>query len=483
MPLPRNPRPHFLLPDSVTTTSLYRAPNSGGRNVLVPAQPRGIHAQLLRADLAAVALAFVDIKPQQQEAGWASGFGLTVRFASFPDVRLAIDTLEQKNAGIELLSVREEGEQTIASVWIPEGKLAVFERKIADYVSEKTDKNGKPRDNQRFIDAIRDIRAAVIDDLWVDESALPPDSQIARFEAWISTSSLSAAGRRSPALVSTDVRIERFRHMAALADLQVGEKVLRFPERAVLQVRGTVAQLRNSVHILGQLAELRRAPETPDFFMHLAPNEQQEWTGELLQRTQIQPPGDHVPYVCVLDTGCTQGHPLLAYALHPDDMHTVDPAWGTDDQNGHGTEQSGLALWGDLTGPLEHQGAVVISHRLESVKLLPRDHANLNEHFGPLTAQAVSLPEIGAPFRRRVFSMAITSTETTLRGRPTAWSAEVDALASDWAGSGEAPRLMVLSAGNVIGQRSGQYPAVNSLTSIEDPAQAWNALSARVKIT
>ncbi|WP_420464557.1 S8 family peptidase [Panacagrimonas sp.] len=478
MTLPRNPRPHLLLPDNLTKTEPYRANNAGSRNIEIPAQPRGRQALQLRAGLEQAATSFAQIKTEQQAAGWESGFGLTVRFASFPDVELAIDSLDQRQAGIELLNVRQSGTETLAAVWVPEGKLELFERKIADYVAQKTDKNGNPRDNRKLVDAIREIRTAVIEDLWIDDSPVPPDNEIARFEAWISTPRAEAKGDASQIGAAVlNARIERFKRIARLAQLQVGEKALQFPERAVLQVRGTIAQLRGSVHLLGQVAELRRAPETPHFFMHLAPDEQREWATELLGRTQFPPPDDTVPYVCVLDTGSTQAHPLLAPALAPADLHSVNPAWGTADENGHGTEQSAIALWGDLAVPMESGAPVALRHRLESVKLMPHDDANREEHFGPLTAEAVSRPEIHAPFRRRLFSLAVTSTKTTMRGRPTAWSAEVDALTSDWSGNGESPRLMIVSGGNVPEQKPNEYSACNSTTSIEDPAQAWNALT------
>lgn len=425
------------------------------------------------------------IKAQQQAADWSEGFGLTVRFSSFPDVNLALDSLDLKSHGIELLSVREQGAETLAAVWIPEGKLEVFESEIADYLARKTDSIGRPRDHRKLLDAIQEIRTAVIEDLWIADKPLPADGQVQDFEAWLATprtpteeAAAPAAGRRRPrrsAYTPADVRISRFLRIARVAGFTVSDEALRFPEHAVFQVRGTFAQWRSSAHLLGQLAELRPAPETPTFFAGLPANEQADWSRELLARSQFPPPNAPVPHVCILDTGGYLAHPLLAPALAPADLHTADPNWGTDDQHGHSTQQAGLALWGDLVEPLASQQPVVLGHRLESVKLLPTNNANQGKHLGNLTRDAVSQPEIAAPNRKRLFSMAVTA-DPALRGKPTAWSAEVDALASDWAGDGESPRLLIVSGGNVDVQRI-QYPARNELTSIEDPAQAWNALT------
>ena len=467
--MPRNPRPHFLLPGVVTTTAAYQTPNRGGRPYATPPRDRQEQAALLRARLANVAEAMSVSRTEQEESGWDSGFGLTVLFTSFPDVQLAIDSLEQKAAGIELLSVREQDGGTLASVWIPDGKLEVFERKVAAYLERAA------HDNQKLIDAIRDIRTAVVEDLWTDEAPLPSDDTLARFEVWVSAPIVGARGTRS--MLPPDARLERFREAAQMAGLIVSETALRFPERMVLQVRGTLGQIRGSAHLLGQVAELRYAPESAHFFMELPREDQQEWGRELLQRATFLPPNDRTPYVCILDTGVTQAHPLLMPALSTADMYTVNPGWGTFDDHGHGTEQSGIAIWGDLTDALVGQHLIAVSHRLESVKIQPGDGVNSDEHLGPITLQAISRPEIAVPGRRRLFSMAITSTRTTLRGKPTAWSATVDALTSDWADNGSAPRLMIVSGGNVDHDRGGDYFARNTTTSIEDPAQAWNAVT------
>jgi hypothetical protein len=195
---------------------------------------------------------------------------------------------------------------------------------------------------------------------------------------------------------------------------------------------------------------------------------------------QFTQPGEHVPYVCVLDTGVNRGHPVLVPALDPADLHTVEPAWGTNDDDGHGTNMAGLALIGDLTAALATQGPIEFSHRLESVKLLPHDGYNGGDakHHGYLTTEAVARPEVTAPQRLRVFEMAVTARDNRDRGRPSAWSAAIDRLAADAEGGGATPRVIVVSAGNVDDPNAwSQYPASNTTDGIHDPAQAWNALT------
>ena len=125
--------------------------------------------------------------------------------------------------------------------------------------------------------------------------------------------------------------------MAEKIGFQVASAELEFPERTVLLTHGTKGQMKNSVMLLNHVAELRRAKETAEFFDSLLPIEQQKWVEELLGRIDFSAENMLVPYICILDTGVNRGHPLLAPVLASGDVHTVDPNWGVDDQEGHGT--------------------------------------------------------------------------------------------------------------------------------------------------
>ncbi len=71
--------------------------------------------------------------------------------------------------------------------------------------------------------------------------------------------------------------------------------------------------------------------------------------------------------------------------------------------------------------------------------------------------------------------MAVTSDIGTNRGRPSSWSAAVDQLCF---GDEGARRLILISAGNVReGLSQAGYPARNEIEPIENPAQAWNAIT------
>jgi hypothetical protein len=70
--------------------------------------------------------------------------------------------------------------------------------------------------------------------------------------------------------------------------------------------------------------------------------------------------------------------------------------------------------------------------------------------------------------------MAITA-DARDRGKPSSWSAAIDNLACGEIN--DTRRLIIISAGNVGLTERADYPAYNETASVQDPAQAWNALT------
>ena len=430
----------------------------------------------------------------QRNAGMSEGLGISVEFESFPDVELAFESLARERSGIELLNVRHDESRpgvtvAMATVFVPDGKLGHFENRIRDYLEHKVDAIGRSRDNRRLIDAIHQIRAATLRALWTDASAFPSEDEGSLWwEVW-----LPAGKDRQEILANFRARVDAIGQGHArdvgpniVADspagnirMRLAEGQIYFPERTVVLVRASVGQLQQSMLVLNSIAELRRARDTAEFFDSLRPDEQQQWLNDLIRRSNYPSEGDSVPHVCLLDTGVNRGHRLLAPALNVSDTHTVNPSWGTEDRDGHGTEMAGLALAGNLKQYLVSAETINYSHRLESVKLLPRGGTNKKDPLlhGYITTQAVSRPEIQAPDRSRVFGMAVTTKDNRGLGEPSAWSATIDKLAADVDGQGANPRLLILSAGNTQTDDWHLYPAVNDTDGIHDPGQAWNALT------
>ena len=430
----------------------------------------------------------------QRQSGMSKGIGISVEFESFPGIDLAFESLARDRSGIELLNVRRdeslvEGGVTQATVFVPDGKLSHFEDLIKDYLGEKVDARGHSRDNRRLVDAIQRIRAGTLRALWTDNSEFPSEDEGPLWwEVWLpggkNRQEVLAEFRSRVDVIGQGIASEGTSGDATNAPvpgvrMRIAEGQIEFPERTVVLLHASVGDMQQSALLLNSIAELRRARDTAEFFDSLEPDEQREWLENLMSRSNYPLEGESVPHVCLLDTGVNRGHRLLEPALGASDVHTVEPSWGTDDGDGHGTEMAGLALAGNLVEHLGSADAIEFPHRLESVKLLPVDGANSGDPIlhGYITAEAVSRPEIQAPSRSRVYGMAVTTKDNRGRGQPSAWSATIDKLAADMDGQGATPRLLVISAGNTQNDDWALYPDSNDTDGIHDPGQAWNALT------
>jgi hypothetical protein len=145
----------------------------------------------------------------------------------------------------------------------------------------------------------------------------------------------------------------------------------------------------------------------------------------------------------------------------------------------------GVALYGDLTYPLADSRIISLDAGLESVKFLPPPGfpSTEPESYGAITQAAVALPEITKAERPRVYCMAVTNLDVSGE-RPTSWSAAIDQICAgvmpgdELDLSGEHPRrLFVVSAGNIPDVSDPEGIADYDEYPIEDPAQAWNAIS------
>lgn len=391
--------------------------------------------------------------------------GITVEFRSAEGFDLAFESLDLTRSGIELLNVRRDNGVTYATCWIPDGKLHILVRKVTAYLNENTKtKEPKPQ-NAKLVESIESIGVATITELWTDEEPMPDGGDEHWWELWLRTDRLTPENA-----------FLRFEAAAQALQLDIGQQWLAFPERVVTNIKATRARLAQAIPLLNLTAEIRNADRPPQVPHTLGIPAQDEIVADIAAR--IDAGGDGVA-VAILDTGVARAHPLIAPALAADDMHAVDDAWGTADHSGHGTNMAGVALYGDLRDTAVQRGRISVPFCLESVKLLPprpdgNDPADQQEVLGAITAQAVYKCEIEAPIRRRVICKAVTS-DMHQRGEPSSYSAAIDQLAFN--ADEEGRRLFVISAGNLPDQMWLTYPDSNANYGVEQPGQAWNALT------
>lgn len=116
---------------------------------------------------------------------------------------------------------------------------------------------------------------------------------------------------------------ERFIHAAASFGIRVQPtERLTFPEREVILANATVTAMGTLMAGTDAIAELRIASDTPATFLGFRNFEQADWARDLAERVRL--PSPDAPVVCILDSGITHMHRLLAAAIPPRDVHTYD---------------------------------------------------------------------------------------------------------------------------------------------------------------
>ncbi len=441
-------------------TQGFTNPRQGGSSPRIPSRDRNCHSDYLRRRLEA---AWSQVDQQRQTVSHVEREGTYIDFVGELNADLIIKSLEAWRSGIRLLNVRRQGEedqeQTFATVYVPNCKRGHFLRKINAYSCEETN-SGKPK-NEKLINSISDIRRSVLESFWQDDRDLIPKDTPTWVEVWLSS--------------DKDEIIERFNALLQQLQIEKAEGVIKFPERAVQMIFSNRTQLGQLIEYTDDIAEFRKSKEIASFFIELENQEQLEKARELLNRTEIDVNTDVV--VCILDSGVNNGHLLIQPVLNDDDLHTVNSAWGINDHGGHGTLMAGMVAYGNLLDALTTDGKILITHLLESAKILPPPPTrNPQRLWGYLTAQGLYLAEIQGPSRKRIGCLAVTSTDFRDRGRPSSWSGKLDELTSGY--EDNLKRLIIVCAGNIENPDSWRRYFDDNLTNeVHDPGQAWNALT------
>jgi len=441
-------------------TLAYTPPKSGGENPDFPKRKPQKHGAMLIRQLNKAWREAQKLKEDRSAVSLQTKDGLYLEFRNQEGFDLVTKSLEDRRLGIRLLNIHEdgkpEGKKIRAVIYVPHDKKTSFLKKFEKYRDEEK--------NAALAKGIEDIQLAVVESFWQDEKEFVPRKKQEWCEVWL---------RVTP---GEEKEIEEaFRKVCAEREFPCRSGQIRFPERSVLLVKADDKDLEELISESPDIAEFRLAKENAEFWVELPNEEQSKWVEDILGRVEIEDKGVSV---CVLDAGANNGHALLAQSLKDADCHAVDPNWGSHDHvnGGHGTPMCGVALYGDLQNALLTPGKIELQHSLESVKILPPHGKNRKELWGDITARGASRAEIENPDRRRVFCMAVTSSDDRDRGKPSSWSGKLDALASGY--EDENQRLFMVSAGNIEDpQEWKKYPDSQETNAVHDPGQAWNALT------
>ena len=459
---------HIFLPNLAEESPFTSNQQRGGEN-RIPSRDRASHSQRLESELNQIWDRVNEIKIERDAISIPVREGTYLEFESQIDHDLTTKSLEDIRQGVRLLNVRERQEgddrKILATVFVPNGKEDFFIKKIRAYASEDSP-SGRPK-NQDLINSIEGIRLALLESLWTDKRELIPQEDPRWCEVWLRAES------------SNSQVVTQF--TSVLDQLRISKKpnFISFPERIVVLIYVDYQKLSELLEATGLIAEIRIGQETAGFWVGESSQDQAGWIEDLVSRLELD---FSSTCVCILDTGVNNAHRLLSPVLTDGNCLSVLPEWGTHDhyseRGGHGTLMAGLAVFGNLESKLSSSANIVLRHDLCSVKLLPPHNQPQTppELWGDFTSRAISIAEIANPDKTIIYCMAVTATIGSENGKPSSWSGAIDNLAYGEISGNK--KLLIISAGNITDPNEWlAYPDSNLISSVQNPAQSWNALT------
>ena len=355
-----------------------------------------------------------------------------------------------------------------ATIWVADEFKRKFLKLFQDYLTKSTSK-GNP-ENSELVANISRVRSTLLEDLWTSKFT-PTYRELTWWELWLDRH------RERPGL---------FERITRELGIEASDQRIVIDNSVVVRVRAIWNDLLPLIETDLPLTEIR-CPSFIDTLEDLTDGEQLEYVSDLLTRIIPAPP--EAPAVCHLDSGIFRTHTLIEGSLASGDQHSIFPNSSGHDPHGHGTSMAGIALYGQhLDRLLEGTQLVHLQHRLESVRIIPKQGEEPRKDHASATIDAISCSEVSAD-RQRTFCMPVSTESDADPGQPTLWSASIDALA---AGSDirirnnefslitgpnhNTKRLIVVSAANVSSYNI-DHLANSDISPIEDPGQSWNTLT------
>jgi len=278
---------HIIIDAPGEQRNYTRPPGGGSSEFRIPQRDRRAHARGLLSD---VNQSRCNAEAQAEETGHTI-CDLCLEIIGEQDYKLKIESLEALRSGIEVRSVKCIDNQIHATIYIPEGKLVNFVRKIERYENENYARGRQRPKNEDLVAVISGIRFPVLRSFWNDDENLFPSSNTERiwWEVWI---------RVEPS-ENTDDAFASFVATTSDSNLRIGQHAIKFPERLVFLAYGSAQEWTQIfVPLLDRIAEFRKAKEIPTEYIRLSAHDQRSFVNNLADRVVL--PDANAPAVCLL---------------------------------------------------------------------------------------------------------------------------------------------------------------------------------------
>ena len=406
--MPENNLPHIKI-EGYGEIFEYISPRSGGPSSYITPRRRDVHGTILKNKIEEVISDFTDTKITELPSELIREDSIYLEF-EVNEHFTAFDSLDSENGWFKVLNiVKKKNEQDeiiyLVSIVSTERGLSKLLQKFQQYLDPALDRNKKPK-NEKLIANIENIKRASVKSLWADsERHFPNDDGKYWWELWI----------RRKNYIEDIQEDDKVIEQGSKVGIQFNNNRLLFPEHIVRLCYATVEELASSLMYLDNISELRKPHTASEFFTQITLEEQIDWIDELLERREISF-ADNDIHICLLDSGINNGHPLLEDIIPDNNLTSYDPSWGNADSfpSGHGTQMSGLLLYGDLFEILANSNRFEIRNGIESIKIVQYNVNNEPSSYGYVTIQGISNIMIQNPDRKRIFCMSVTSDQSNV---------------------------------------------------------------------
>ncbi len=395
-----------------------------------PQRIRNSHGEAIQRD---VSDAVSDITSTRQSVGIAPDRLLVVEFRSWdPDCRDVFENRFRGSVVDERLIEREDGNNlTHVLVQFPsQQSISILNAEVEQYLQSSIETTDLPPGMRRkFFDSLDSVRAVsreerigsrLREEGFPNEQTFPIDVDL-----WHPGSESGALDLRN------DLRL--------LCENNGGRVVEDLHTSSLVLARVMAGlELAEILLDLDIVAQVNLPPALPSVYGSI-------FSANPSLSEHVQPTGNE-PRVAVLDSGVLSGHPLLrGWVVEEVDFDTGE---GTVvDQQGHGTQVAGLAVYGSVARCIE-SGAWVPEVLVINAKILCRNPQDPGSTMFPINHRPEALVEKAIRHFHdtrgcRVFNLSIgNSHDVYAGGRQFAWAEVLDQLAR------ELDIVIVVSAGN-----------------------------------